>query len=376
MCTQVSGDIRANMQATNLCPGGCDVFVNPSATSAALCPNDAFWDGSVCVKRCVSLNNGVCNTTLVAGLNRTKAPCGIWLGVADSMWAGSWFHSSCARAVTANGIQDCGTDYYADGCRYQGPSPTYLTDCRQTAAIPCAVQAPCPNLNPCGLKPTVLENVGSTCNSSVYVALNQTALDQNACNAWRADALWWDGVCFASCGDLDYQRQAGAVPMPADAWSGFRHAWTGQAQYTGSGQFLQVGPPGQYVLEGVPLGFDSDPLLPRCSGRPGQRCRVEYPLLPQAADPPCVPSILGLIVGPSDPVLCGYLLARELVVLVLWVVSGALIWSGRITGWRWIVALVASCLVWETGATALVLVLASRMKKGVRKADPAAIALK
>ena len=74
--------------------------------------------------------------------------------------------------------------------------------------------------------------------------------------------------------------------------------------------------------------------------------------------------------------LCGYLLARELVVLVLWVVSGALIWSGRIRGWRWIVALVASCLVWETGATAVVLMLASRMKKGVRKADPAAIALK
>ena len=95
-------------------------------------------------------------------------------------------------------------------------------------------------------------------------------------------------MCLASCearsGDLDHQHQLGAVPMPADAWGGFRHRdpWTGQARYTGSGQYLQVGPPRQFVLEGIPSSFDSDPLLPgapllpRTAG-PEAPCQVEFP---------------------------------------------------------------------------------------------------
>ena len=56
------------------------------------------------------------------------------------------------------------------------------------------MQVPCQNLNPRGLKPTVRENVCKACNSSVYVALNPTALGENACYACRPDALWWRRV--------------------------------------------------------------------------------------------------------------------------------------------------------------------------------------
>ena len=53
----------------------------------------------------------VFNTTLIAGLARAKATCGMWLGIEDSTWDGSWVHSPCSRVVTANGAQDCWTDH-------------------------------------------------------------------------------------------------------------------------------------------------------------------------------------------------------------------------------------------------------------------------
>ena len=151
----------------------------------------------------------------------------------------------------------------------------------------------------------ILENFGSTCNPSVYVAPNQTAPDENA---WRPDTLWWGGVCFASCWGLDYQRLPGAAPMPADAWSGFRHGRARRGTRA-AGSFCRSGSPGSLCSRACRLALTVTLCCP--GAQEGQRCRVEFPPLPAADPAEPLSCVLGLIVHPSvsvdstsDPVLC------------------------------------------------------------------------
>ena len=291
--------------------------------------------------------------------------CGTWLGFRESAWNRSWYASECA-VILENRLsvlntpltRECDLHSYTDGCRLINPNPTkpiIIPHCRTNSGLnECGIRAPCPDPNPCGLGEFIEDNLNKTCKSRTYLALNVAANESN-CQAWHEHAFLMDDYCVAACGRLDYECTLNetattsippcdvvrgtdsiiitpnicAVPMPSNAFAGFRNGYLGKTAISNSECAASPNCTSLFFcfhIEGLDIMLlpDGDKNLPQCKGNLSQRCKINFPC--GHNDEPELPFVCGK--GPlslSEAMWtrmgvynCGWFVARDWLVVVSW----------------------------------------------------------